>query len=106
MATLTYDANEQAEGELTAEEQESLKVGEALEQQQDTLLAGKYKDAQELEKAYIELQGKLGKSEPEEPKEEPKAEEKEEEPDDSSTFLEDLWNSYKIRKSWIVLEIL
>ena len=98
MATLTYDANEQAEGELTAEEQESLKVGEALEQQQDTLLAGKYKDAQELEKAYIELQGKLGKSEPEEPKEEPKAEEKEEEPDDSSTFLEDLWNESKNEK--------
>ena len=63
MATLTYDANEQAEGELTAEEQESLKVGEALEEQQNTLLAGKYKDAQELEKAYVELQKKLGDKE-------------------------------------------
>ena len=47
--TLTYDANEQAEGELTAEEQEALEVGEKLAEQQDQLLAGKFKDAEELE---------------------------------------------------------
>ncbi len=102
MPTLTYDANEQVEGELTAEEQDSLKVGEALEEQQDTLLAGKYKDAQELEKAYIELQGKLGKPKEEEPKEEPQAKEevkeekeepKEEEPD--YEFLDKLWEESK-----------
>ena len=45
---------------LTAEEQDSLAVGEKLVEQQDQLLAGKYKDAQELEKAYMELQSKLG----------------------------------------------
>ena len=45
---------------LTAEEQDSLAVGEKLAEQQDQLLAGKYKDAQELEKAYMELQSKLG----------------------------------------------
>ena len=45
---------------LTEEEQESLKVGEELVEQQEQLLAGKYKDAAELEKAYIELQKKLG----------------------------------------------
>jgi len=99
MATLTYDANEQVEGELTAEEQDSLKVGEALEEQQDSLLAGKYKDAQELEKAYIELQGKLGKPKEEEPKEEPKAEEpKEEEPKEEEPdyeFLDKLWEESK-----------
>jgi len=105
MATLTYDANEQAEGELNAEEQESLKVGEALEEQQNTLLAGKYKDAEELEKAYIELQGKLGQPKEEEPKEEPKAKEevkeekeepKEEEPD--YEFLDKLWEESKNEK--------
>tara|TARA_Y100001938_G_C8042948_1_gene407208 strand:+ start:181 stop:1059 length:879 start_codon:yes stop_codon:yes gene_type:complete len=48
---------------LSAEEQESLKVGESISQQEEQLLAGKYKNAQELEKAYIELQGKLGKQE-------------------------------------------
>ena len=99
MATLTYDANEQVEGELTTEEQESLKVGEALEEQQNTLLAGKYKDAQELEKAYIELQGKLGKPKEEEPAEEPKAEEtKEEEPKEEEPdyeFLDKLWEESK-----------
>ena len=48
---------------LTADEQDSLAVGEELVKQQDQLLAGKYKDASELEKAYIELQKKLGQSE-------------------------------------------
>ena len=45
---------------LNADEQDSLKVGEAMVEAQDELLAGKYKDAQELEKAYVELQKKLG----------------------------------------------
>ena len=45
---------------LTADEQDSLKVGEEIVDQQESLLAGKYKDASELEKAYIELQKKLG----------------------------------------------
>ena len=43
MATLTYDSNEQAEGELTAEEQDSLKVGEALAEQEGKKLAGNLK---------------------------------------------------------------
>ena len=51
---------------LTADEQESLAVGEKMVEQQEQLLAGKYKDAAELEKAYVELQKKLGSSEPEE----------------------------------------
>ena len=45
---------------LNADEQDSLQVGEAMIEQQEGLLAGKYKDAQELEKAYVELQKKLG----------------------------------------------
>ena len=72
MATLTYDPSEAQEGELSAEEQDSLKVGEALAEQEGKKLAGKFEDAEALEKAYIELQSKLG-----EPKEE-KAEVKEE----------------------------
>ena len=64
--TLTVDPTPDAEVvetggvQLTAEEQDSLKVGEEIVEQQDQLLAGKYKDAQELEKAYINLQKKLG----------------------------------------------
>ena len=45
---------------LTADEQDSLAVGEKLVAEQEQLLAGKYKDAEQLEKAYIELQKKLG----------------------------------------------
>ena len=96
MATLTYDPTEQAEGELSTEEQESLEVGEKLAEQQSEMLAGKFKNAEELEQGYIELQKKLGepkeeKAEPEQPeaKEEEKPEEKEEEVDTS--FLDTLW---------------
>ena len=61
--TLSYQPDTQTETvstNLTAEEQDSLAVGEKLQEQQEGLLAGKYKNAEELEKAYIELQGKLG----------------------------------------------
>ena len=80
---------------LTLEEQDSLQVGEALVAEQENLLAGKYKDAQELEKAYIELQSKLGeqKEEKEEPTQELEIEKEEkelEEPDTS--FLDRLWD--------------
>ena len=105
MATLTYDSNEQAEGELTAEEQDSLKVGEALAEQEGKKLAGKFEDAEALEKAYIELQSKLGepkeekaevKEEKTEAKEETKEEPKEEEPD--YEFLDKLWEESKNEK--------
>ena len=65
--TLTVDPNPTAEivGEsegvqLTADEQDSLQVGEKLQEEQGKLLAGKYKNAEELERAYGELQKKLG----------------------------------------------
>ena len=65
--TLTVDPTPAAEvaGEvegvsLTAEEQDSLQVGEQIQEQQEQLYAGKYKSAEELEKAYGELQKKLG----------------------------------------------
>ena len=99
MATLTYDPSEQAEGELTTEEQESLEVGEKLAEQQNELLAGKFKDAEELEQGYIELQKKLGdpKEESTEPeKSEAKEEKEEEKPDEiDTTFLDTLWEQAK-----------
>lgn len=45
---------------LNADEQDSLQVGEAMQEAEDGRLAGKYENAQELEKAYIELEKKLG----------------------------------------------
>ena len=60
--TLTFENTQEATSvdNLSAEEQDSLQVGEAMQEAEDNLLAGKYKDAQELEKAYVELQKKLG----------------------------------------------
>ena len=78
--TLSYQPEVQTEtmpDNLTPEEQENLAVGEKLQADQEQLLAGKYKDAQELEKAYVELQKKLG--EKEEDTEQASAEEKSEE---------------------------
>ena len=61
--TLTYDAGTDTvttSENLTEAEQESLAVGEEMAAQQEQLLAGKYKNAEDLEKAYVELQKKLG----------------------------------------------
>ena len=61
--TMTYDPGSDTVtmgDSLTPDEQESLQVGEQLEAQQETLLAGKYKNAEELERAYGELERKLG----------------------------------------------
>ena len=60
--TLTVNTEEPTP-ELTAEEQDSLKVGEEMQAEQEGLLAGKYKDAKDLENAYLELQKKLGSQE-------------------------------------------
>ena len=57
--TLTVNDTPQQEG-LTAEEQDSLQVGETLVEEQGKLLAGKYENAEQLEQAYVELQKKLG----------------------------------------------
>ena len=68
---------------LTPEEQDSLQVGEQLSQQEEQIYAGKYKSAQELEKAYIELQAKLG-----EKKEETETASAEEQPEDTPKMSE------------------
>ena len=67
---------------LTAEEQDSLQVGEQISQQEEQVYAGKYKSAQELEKAYMELQSKLGEQEKGE------TEVAEKEPEDKPTLSE------------------
>ena len=79
--TLSYQpevTTETIESNLTPEEQESLEIGEKLQGDQEALLAGKYKDAAELEKAYIELQKKLGENGEEEVQQESADEEPEE----------------------------
>ena len=116
--TMTYDAGTDTVStseNLTADEQDSLQVGEAMQEQQEQVLAGKYKNAEELEKAYIELEKKLGeKSEPssqEESSDEPQAEEKsdtEDKPNDVNDFtvLEDLYEQASSEKGEISKEMI
>ena len=67
--TITYDpANDPvAIAEADARDSETLEVGEQMIAEQENLLAGKYKNAEELEKAYLELQKKQGEPREEEP---------------------------------------
>ncbi len=62
--TIRYDTSDDpvAAQQIAEKEAESLKVGEELMAKQDTMLAGKYKSAEDLEAAYIELQKKLGET--------------------------------------------
>ena len=94
--TLTYENNPEVTSidNLNADEQDSLKVGEQMQEAQDNLLAGKYKNAQELEQGYIELQKKLGEGEAEEEEYEDEAEEEEyegEEGEEDGSILDELW---------------
>ena len=79
--------------DLSTEEKDSLLIGEDMERQQNTLLAGKYQNAQELEKAYNELERKLGeKSEPVSEEKESEIETKEEPSNDyEPNILDALW---------------
>ena len=92
--TLTMEPNVEKTSieNLSAEEQDSLQVGEQMQEAQDNLLAGKYKNAEELEKGYLELQQKLSNNKEEAPAEEPQAEQAEEaEEAEESTILERMW---------------
>ena len=60
MATLTYDPTPADQPEFNEAEQEALAIGEQAAADQQQMLAGKFKDAEALEQAYIELQKKLG----------------------------------------------
>lgn len=78
---ITYDPTPVDAPEFNEAELEALQVGEAATEQQDQLLAGKFRDAEELEKAYVELQSLLGKKEKDDAVEE-EAEVEEEEVED------------------------
>ena len=92
MATLTYDPTPADQPEFSAEEQEAIAIGEQAEADQQQMLAGKFKDAEALEAAYLELQQKLGSNESQETEEvreqDPPSEEVE------STLLADASNEW------------
>ena len=97
--TLTYDPGTDTvttEETLTADEQNSLEVGEKLQSEQQQLLAGKYKNAEDLEKAYVELEKKLGSKEEEKPEttDEVVEEETTDEPSPSVALITDASTEY------------
>tara|TARA_R100000152_G_scaffold3051_1_gene1040 strand:+ start:1203 stop:1985 length:783 start_codon:yes stop_codon:yes gene_type:complete len=74
--TLTYDPTPADAPELNKDEQNSLEVAEKLGAEEAKQYAGKFENAEDLEKAYIELQKKLGSGDSEDTeKAEPEAKE-------------------------------
>ena len=82
--TLTMNDTPADQPAMNADEQDSLQVAESLEGAEQPLLAGKFKDQSSLEKAYLELQKKLGT-----PNDEPEAGE-EVEPEEQAPQEEDV----------------
>jgi hypothetical protein len=94
---ITLNPSEQIEGEFSAEELDSLAVGERLAEQEQQLLAGKYQSAEELERGYLELQKRLSSPAEEEPQveEAPEAEEEEEEIEVDGDLFDAIMESYR-----------
>ena len=78
--TLSYDPAGDPEviSAMESDQAESLAIGEEIINQANARLAGKYKDAQELEKAYIELEKKLGSNDAQQETAEPEVEDQQE----------------------------
>ena len=76
---------------LNSDEKESLLIADSLEQGEQPLLAGKFKDPQALEQAYVELQKKLGEPRDEvqttQDESESAAAESEEEPETKGEYI-------------------
>jgi len=66
--TITYDPSQDPDLEAAneARDAENLAQGEKMAEEQAELLAGKYKNAEDLEAAYLELQKKMGEGTPDE----------------------------------------
>jgi len=86
---LSYDpaGDPEVVGAMEADQAESLAIGEEMINQANARLAGKYKDAQELEKAYIELEKKLGSRDGQEETSESETEDQQE-PSEYSSQIE------------------
>lgn len=94
---ITLNPSEQVEGELSAEELDSLAVGERLAEQEQQLLAGKYQSAEELERGYLELQKRLSSQTEDTPTEQSteEPEEEEEEVEVNGDLFDSIMESYR-----------
>ena len=84
---LTYDPTPADAPELNEDEQQSLEVAEKLGEEEVKSYAGKFDNAEELEKAYLELQKKLGSDEETETEDKEEAVEEEKEEESPATTL-------------------
>ncbi len=57
---ISMDESQADAPELNADEQESLAIGEQMQEAEDQLLAGKYNSIEDLEQGYLEAQKMLG----------------------------------------------
>ena len=92
--TLNYDPTPADAPEFSEDEQDSLKVAEKLGQEEGELLAGKYKNAEELENAYLELQKKLGSDDDDTEVDTLDNDETEEEWSDGASLIADASNEF------------
>ena len=91
---LTYDPTPADAPELSEDEQNSLEVADKLQQEEAELLAGKFKNAEDLENAYLELQKKLGSDESTEDKQETTTTNDETNKEDGTINYETVNNQY------------
>jgi hypothetical protein len=92
---LTLNPTDDIDGQLTADEQESLEIGERLAQEEQQLLAGKYRSAEELERGYLELQKRLSGKQEEVESESQEEETAEEETPETTNLYEDIMESFR-----------
>lgn len=94
MATMTYDPTPADQPEFNEDEQDSLRVGEELAKKQ-AVYADKFQSPEELEKAYLELQQKMGSQSGEpEAQAEPEAEEAQPYKEDGTVDYEQVKTDY------------
>jgi len=83
---LTLNPLDEQDGQLSADEQESLEIGERLAQEEEQLLAGKYKSTEDLERGYLELQKRLSSKQQDEAPEQVERQEPEDQSEESSLY--------------------
>ena len=87
---------EEGQPEFSPEELDSLQVGEKMLEEEQQMLAGKFKDAEALEQAYIELQKKLGEKNSEETNE----------PEETEENTKQVINTFKYDRTIITFTLL
>jgi hypothetical protein len=92
---ITLNPSEQVEGEFSAEELDSLAVGEKLAEHEQQLLAGKYQSAEELERGYLELQKRLSSQSNDDTPTEQATEEPEEDEEVDADLFDTIMESYR-----------